>query len=108
VHLNRRSRPISSDPHALEKSSGTTFLDATVIGVHGDRELLYLETPDQDEALVVIPCSPKYEYPRKGDRVKLELRLELRPVRSWRTFIIRFPGDGLDRENIHDITDYDS
>jgi hypothetical protein len=89
----------------------STFIDATVIGVHGDRELLYLETSDQEEALRVIPCPPKYERPRKGDRVKLELRLELRPDkrrRSWRTYIIRFPGDGLDREDIHDITDYDS
>ena len=92
------------------KVQESKFLDATVIGVHGDRELLYLETPDQDEALVVIPCPPKYELPRKGDLVKLELRLELRPdkTRSCRTYIIRFPGDGLDRENIHDITDYDS
>ena len=90
------------------KVQESTYIDATVIGVHGDRELLYLETPDQEEALQVIPCPPKYERPCKGDRVKLELRLELRPVRSWRTFIIRFPGDGLDRENIHDITDYDS
>ena len=80
-----------------------------MIGVHGDRELLYLEAPDR-EALRVIPCPPKYERPRKGDRVKLELRLELRPdkTRSWRTYIIRFPGDGLDREDIHEITDYDS
>jgi hypothetical protein len=93
------------------KVQESTFLDATVIGVHGDRELLYLETPDQGEALVVIPCPPKYELPRKGDLVKLELRLELSPDkrrRSWRTYIIRFPGDGLDREDIHDITDYDS
>ena len=92
------------------KVQESTFIDATVIRVHGDRELLYLETPDQDEALVVIPCPPKYELPRKGDLVKLELRLELRPDkrrRSWRTYIIRFPGDGLDRDDIHDITDYD-
>jgi hypothetical protein len=92
------------------KAQESTYIDATVIGVHGDRELLYLETPDQDD-LSVIPCPPKYEYPRKGDRVKLELRLELGPDkrrRSWRTYIIRFPGDGLDREDIHEITDYDS
>jgi len=93
------------------KVQESTFLDATVIGVHGDRELLYLETSDQDEALVVIACPSKYELPRKGDRVKLELRSELSPDkrrRSQRTSIIRFPGDGLDRENIHDMTDYDS
>jgi hypothetical protein len=73
------------------KAQESTYIDATVIAVHGDRELLYLETPDQDEALVVIPCPPKYELPRKGDLVKLELRLELRPDkrrRSWRTYII--------------------
>ena len=92
------------------KVQESTFIDATVIGVHGDREFLYLEAPDQEEPLQVIPCPPKYERPLKGDRVKLELRVELRPdkTRSWRTYIIRFPGDGLDRENIHDITDYDS
>ncbi len=92
------------------KVQESTYIDATVIGVHADRELLYLEAPDQ-EALRVIPCPPKYERPGKGDRVKLELRFELRPDkrrRIWRTYIIRFPGDGLDRENIHEITDYDS
>jgi hypothetical protein len=86
------------------------FIDATVLAVHGDREILYLEAPDQ-EALRVIPCPPKYERPRKGDRVKLKLRLEFRSGKrgqSWRTYIIRFPGDDLDRENIHEITDYDS
>jgi hypothetical protein len=86
------------------------YIDATVLAVHADRELLYLEAPGQ-EALRVIPCPAKYEDPRKGDRVKLELRLELRASkrrRSWQTYIIRFPGDGLDRESIHDITDYDS
>jgi hypothetical protein len=93
------------------KVQESMYIDATVIGVHGDRELLYLETPDREEALRVIPCPPKYERPRQGDHVKLELRLELRPDkrrRSWRTYIIRFPGDGLDREDIHEITDYDS
>lgn len=89
------------------KVQETTYIDATVIGVHGDRELLYLETPDQEEDLRVIPCPPKYERPRQGDRVKLELRPDKRR-RSWRTYIIRFPGDGLDREDTHDITDYDS
>jgi hypothetical protein len=92
------------------KVQKSTYIHATVIGVHGDRELLYLEAPDQED-LRVIPCPPKYERPRKGERVKLELRSELRlgkRRRSWRTYIIRFPGDGLDRENIHDITDYDS
>jgi hypothetical protein len=92
------------------KVQKSTFIDATVIGVHGDREFLYLEALDQED-LRVIPCPPKYERPRKGDRVKLELRLELRPdktQRSWRTYIIRFPGDGLDRGNIHEVTDYDS
>ncbi|HXM24507.1 MAG TPA: hypothetical protein VN957_00650, partial [Chthoniobacterales bacterium] len=61
------------------KAQESTYIDATVIAVH-------------------------------GDLVKLELRLELRPDkrrRSWRTYIIRFPGDGLDRDDIHDITDYD-
>jgi hypothetical protein len=91
------------------KVKESTYIDATVIAVHGDRDLLYLEAPDQKD-LRVIPCPPKYEHPLKGDRVKLELRVELRPdkTRSWRTYIIRFPGDGLDRENIRDITDYDS
>ena len=95
----------------MEKSSGIYVYRCDRDGVHGDRELLYLETPDQEEALQVIPCPLKYERPCKGDRVKLELRLELRPGkrrRNWRTYIIRFPGDGLDRENIHDTTDYDS
>ena len=50
-------------------------IDATVLEVHPDRDLLYLEAGR--EALRVIPCPPKYEHPRKGDRVKLELRLEL-------------------------------
>ena len=27
----------------------STYIDATVIGVHGDKELLYLETPEQEE-----------------------------------------------------------
>ena len=87
----------------------STSIDATLIGVHGDRELLYLEAPDQ-EALRVIPCPPKYECPREGDRVKLELRLESGSDRrrSWQTYIIRFPGDALDREDIHEITGYDS
>jgi DNA invertase Pin-like site-specific DNA recombinase len=60
--------------------------------------------------LRVIPCPPKYECPREGDRVKLELRLESGSDRrrSWQTYIIRFPGDGLDRGDIHEITDYDS
>ena len=66
------------------KAQESTYIDATVIAVHGDlvklelrlelrpdkrrdRELLYLETPDQDEALVVIPCPPKYELPRKAN-----------------------------------------
>jgi len=90
------------------KVQESTYIDATVIGVHGDRELLYLETPDQEEALQVIPCPPKYERPCKGDRVTLELRLELGSARgqpSWKTYIIRFPADGLDRESIHDVTD---
>jgi hypothetical protein len=92
------------------KVQESRYIDATVIAVHADRDLLYLEAAAQ-EALRVIPCPPKYEHPRKGDRVKLELRLELRPGkgrRSWQSYIIRFPGDGLDRETIHDITDYDS
>jgi hypothetical protein len=78
--------------------------------VHADGELLYLEGPGQKD-LLVIPCPPKYERPCTGDRVTLESRLELTPGkgrRRWQTYIIRFPGDGLDRESIHDITDYDS
>lgn len=85
-------------------------LDATVLAVRADRELLYLQGTEQ-EALRVIRCPPKYECPCKGDRVTRELRLELIPGkrrRIWQTYIVRFPGDGLDRESIHDITDYDS
>jgi hypothetical protein len=65
----------------------STYIDATVIGVHGDKELLYLETPEHEEVLRVIPCPPKYEQPCKDYRVKLELRLELSPDKrrqSWR------------------------
>ena len=111
VRPYRRSRPIYLPILMLwRKVQESTYIDATVIGVHGDRDLLYLEAPDQED-LRVIPCPPKYERPCNGDCVKLELRLELRPGRkrrSWQTYIIRFPGERLDRENIHDITDYDS
>jgi hypothetical protein len=86
------------------------YIDATVLAVHASGELLYLDGTDQ-EALRVIPCPPKYERPCKGDRVTLELRLEMgsaKGQRSWKTYIIHFPGDGLDRESIHDVMDYDS
>jgi hypothetical protein len=85
-------------------------IDATVLAAHGNRELLYLQARGE-EGLRVISCPPKYERPCKGDRVTLELRLELGSARgqpSWKTYIIRFPADGLDRESIHDVTDYDS
>jgi hypothetical protein len=49
------------------------YIDATVLA---GGELLYLEGPEQ-EALHVIPCPPQYERPCKGDKVTLELRLEL-------------------------------
>jgi hypothetical protein len=92
------------------KADEAWYIDAIVLAVHGNRELLYLEGPGQKD-LLVIPCPPKYERPCKGDRVTLELRLELRSGerrRRWRTYIIRFPGDGLDRESIHEVLDYDS
>lgn len=86
------------------------YIDAIVLAVHGNRELLYLEGPGQKD-LLVIPCPPKYERPCTGDRVTLEVRSELGPAkgrRSWKTYIIHFPGDGLDRESIHEVLDYDS
>jgi hypothetical protein len=86
------------------------YIDATVLAVHGNKELLYLQSADQ-EALRVILCPPRYERPRKGDRVTLELRLEAgcaKGQRSSKTYIIHYPGDGLDRESIHDVMDYDS
>jgi hypothetical protein len=92
------------------KVQESTCIDATVLAVHRGGELLYLQGPEQ-EALRVIPCPPKYERPCKGDQVTLELRLELGSAKgqpSWKTYIIRFPGDGLDRESIHDVTEYDS
>jgi len=95
---------------ACRKVDESRCIDATVLAVHADGELLYVEGADQ-EALRVIACPPQYERPCKGDRVTLELRLELGFAKgqpSWKTYIFRFPGDGLDREGIHDITDYDS
>lgn len=92
------------------KLQESRYIDATVLAVHGNGELLYLEGPDQ-EGLRVLPCPIRYKHPRKGDRVTLEVGLEpgsAKGQRSWQTYIVRFPGDGLDRESIHDVTDYDS
>jgi hypothetical protein len=66
--------------------------------------------PRSNQRFWYIQYPPEYR-PKEGDRLKLELRLELKPGnkrRSWSLNIVEWPPQGMEREEIHEIIDWDS
>ena len=70
----------------------------------------WINAPRGNQYFPFLRC-PECYRPKEGDPIKVELRLEKRPGnkrRTWSAYIVGWPAQGTEREEIHELVGYDS